>query len=313
MRVVWAILAVLSASGQDAATYQSFSVDVNGHRIAGSQITTTKTKTSLARTERLQSINGRMVPVEQISERVIRDDSSGRVVERTVQRFDPDGHPSPPELSLIERESRPGGTTTVRTTTSQLDINGHLQLIERSFTETQKAAASESSETSIERPAIDGSLEVVEKRSVLKTGSAEAFRQRSTTYRRDTNGFYEAVRVITDRTKGPTTTTDQTAEYESGPGGSLELHSETARKSVRHPDGSETEVTDTLGKSLPGVASDSGSGLKLQEREIVERATGADGSVRETLLRQRPTLTDPTVFGTPQVVAETICKGKCHE
>src|SRR5437763_11157147 len=95
-------------AAQDTATFRTYSVDVNGHRVDGPQITETKTKTSLERTERLQSINGRLVPLERIEERSIRDDSSERVVERTVQRFDQEGHPAPPEQSLIELQKGSG-------------------------------------------------------------------------------------------------------------------------------------------------------------------------------------------------------------
>lgn len=311
MRTAIGLLALASALGQETATYQSSSLDVNGRTILSALVTTTTTKTGSSRTERVQSINGRMVPLEQVTERVIRDGAI-RVVERTVQRFDQDGRPTPPEVTMVEQESRPDGGT-VRTTTSRRDINGNLQTTERSITETRKTGASESSETVIERPAISGSMEPVEKRSATKTGSADAFQQTATTYRRGAGGFYEAVRVVTERQKELRTTTDQTAEYEIGPTGSLELHSQTARRTTKNPDGSETEIVDLFSKSVPGTVDATGAGLKLQERETIERSPAADGSLRETLRVQRPTVSDPTVLSTPTVVSQTSCKGKCHE
>src|SRR5260370_32183389 len=75
-------------------------------------------------TERLQSINGRMVPWERVEERVLRDDASGRVVERWVRHYDQTGNPTPPEKSLIEETKRSDGGSTVRTTTWRGDVNG---------------------------------------------------------------------------------------------------------------------------------------------------------------------------------------------
>src|SRR5207248_9345173 len=136
-------------------TFRTYSVDVNGHPVDGPEITEAKTKTSYQRTERLQSINGRLVPLERIEERTIREDSSGRVLERTVHRFDPDGHPSPPEKSLIEEQKGAGGISSVRTTTYRADMNGHMQMAERSATETHKMGPTENAESFIERPTIN--------------------------------------------------------------------------------------------------------------------------------------------------------------
>src|SRR5438105_5982748 len=97
MRYCLFLLISTCVAAQDLAIYRNYSVDVNGQRVAGPEITEKKTKTSYERTERLQSINGRLVPLERIEERTIREDSSGRVVERTVHPFDQDGHPGTPE------------------------------------------------------------------------------------------------------------------------------------------------------------------------------------------------------------------------
>src|SRR5438270_6148088 len=107
MRYCLFLLISTCVAAQDLAISRNYSLDVNGQRVRGPEITETKTKTSYERTERLQSINGRLVPLERIEERIIRDDSSGRVLERIVYRFDPDGRPSPPEKSLIEEQKGP--------------------------------------------------------------------------------------------------------------------------------------------------------------------------------------------------------------
>jgi hypothetical protein len=253
-----------------------------------------------------------MVPVEQWTERVIREGAI-RVVERTLQRFDQDGRPTPPEVTVIEQETRPEGHTIIRRTTSRRDINGNSQIAERSLTEVHKSGMLESTDSSVERPTINGSIETVEKRSISKTGSADNFQQTATTFRRGSDGFYEAVRVVTESKKNLSTTTEQNAEYEIGPNGVLELHNQTARHITKNADGSETEIVDIFGKSVPGTVAAAGTGLKLQERDIVERQPATDGSVRETLRAQRPTVGDATVLSSPVVISQTICKGKCHD
>ena len=318
--MVLGLLAVASAWAQEPPASQSSSishtasstVDVNGRTIEGPEVETATSNTNSVRTERVQSINGRKVPVEQITERVIRDGPT-RVVERTLQRFDQEGRPASQQVTLTEQESALGGNSTVRSTTSQRDINGNLQVVERSVVQTRKTGATETSETVVERPTINGSMEPVEKRSVLKSGTSDASQQTSTTYRLGVNGFYEAVRVVSEKQKQAGTITEQAAEYEVGSTGTLVLHSQTLRRTTKRSDGSESEIVDVFTRSVPGTIRSEGAPLALQERQSVERAMGPDGSVRETLWVQRPTVSDPAVLSQPRVVSEQTCKGKCHQ
>jgi hypothetical protein len=102
---------------------------------------------------------------------------------------------------------------------------------------------------------------------------------------------------------------DQTAEYEIGSSGTLELHSQKMRTSAKHADGSETEVVDSFGQSVPGIAGTSDSGLKLKERETIERTVAPDSSIHETSRVQRPMVSDAKVLGPATVVAEVVCRG----
>ncbi len=285
------------------STTQSATVDINGYRVPGPLITSDNS----GRTERMQSINGRTIPLEKVVERVLRDDASGRVVERTIQRFDPNGNPTPPERILIEQR---GSTTS--TTRSQEDINANYRVIERSVTETHKSGSVESLETAIQRPTINDSMETVEKQAVTKTSAPGGFEQDVVTYRLGANGFYEAARRVTNRQQQAAGTHEDTAEYEVGPSGRLVLHSRTLINIARQPDGSETEVRDIFGQFVPGSVGTEGSSLKLKERDTTKRREAADGSVHETLFVQRPTLADPGVLGPNKAVSETVCRGKCR-
>ncbi len=62
----------------------------------GPTISQTKSANGSQTTVTTQSINGRTVPMEQVEEQVLRNDSSGKVTERIVRRYDPQGNPLPP-------------------------------------------------------------------------------------------------------------------------------------------------------------------------------------------------------------------------
>ena len=92
------LLVNLVLAGPVAAQQSSVSeTSSNGHKrqsiIEGPAISRTTTANGSVTTETLQSINGRSVPMERVTERVLRDDASGRVVERrsraTIRRATP--------------------------------------------------------------------------------------------------------------------------------------------------------------------------------------------------------------------------------
>src|SRR5438105_13243939 len=103
-------------------------------------------------TERFQSINGRQVPVEQVTERVISDDANGKVTERIVQKFDPTRRPASTERVMIQETKLPGGGSTVRETTYRNDINGGQREDARTTTETRASGSTTPASTWSEMP-----------------------------------------------------------------------------------------------------------------------------------------------------------------
>jgi hypothetical protein len=100
-RVVLLLSTAVLAAGQ--ATTQSYIYDGAGNRSRGPDVDARGD----ARTERLQSINGRSVPLEKVEQRVISDDGRTRVVERVVQRFDQTGNPAGTER-ISEEQTKLG-------------------------------------------------------------------------------------------------------------------------------------------------------------------------------------------------------------
>ncbi|HLH00327.1 MAG TPA: hypothetical protein VKX49_28740 [Bryobacteraceae bacterium] len=306
-------LSAAALCAQSASVSSATSVDINGHRVAeGPQVITSKTPAGVQTTEIMQSINGRTVPLERVEERVLRDDAAGKVVERIIHRYDPQGNPTAPVRERIEEQKRSDGSSTTIATTYRGDINGNMQLAEKSVTEARKSGTEERSETIVQRPTVNGSLDTVEKQEQTKISEPNGFKQESTTYRRTGNGdFYAAVRKVTDRTERGSETTDNTVEYEASPDSSLRVHSQMVANTITASDGSKQTVLNIYGSNVPGTVSTPGSALKLQEQQLVDTQKGPNDTVTQTVSVRRPSVSDPNALGPARQISQTLCKGNC--
>jgi hypothetical protein len=297
---------------QQSNVSRTTSVDINGNAVAdGPSISQIKSDGNSQTTVTMQSINGRNTPLEQVEQHVLRDDASGKVIERIVRKFDPQGNPLPPVKQRIEEQKRPDGSSNIQSTTFTTDINGNTQITEKAVTDTQKNAAGQTSETVIQRPTVNG-LETVEKSSTVVAKQGDNYQAESTTYRRDQNGgFFPAVRQTTQHTVQGAEASDSSAEYERGSSGELQLHGQTVTHTVTRPDGLQDVVVDIYSKNVPGVVTGSDSALKLQERQTIDSVAGPGGSVVQTVSVQRPTVSDPGTLGAPRQLSQTVCKGDC--
>ena len=303
---------VQQSNAQQSNISNTTSVDVNGNVVPdGPAISQSKSANGSETMATTQSINGRTVPIEQVEERVLRNDSSGKVTERIVRTYDPQGNPLPPVRETIEEQKRPDGSSTVQSTTYRADINGNTQVIEKSVTDTQKNGSGETSETVVQRPTANG-LETVEKQSQVVSRQGDNYQTESTTYLRDGNGgFSPAVRQTTEHKVQGSEVSDNSAEYEKGSNGDLQLHGQTVSKTTTLPDGSKDSVVDIYSPNVPGTVGGNESGLKLQEQQTIESKPGPGNTVVETLSVRRPTLADPATLGPSRQLSQTVCKGDC--
>ena len=297
---------------QDSSVRTTTSVDVNGNRVPdGARVDQTRSKNSSETTERTLSINGRMVPQERVEEHVLRDDSSGRVVERLIHRYDAAGNPLPPVKETVEEQKRPDGGSSVQTTRYRGDINGGMQLEEKSIVNITKSGSSETINTEVQRQGVNGSLATVQKQDTVRVRDGKNYQEDSTTYRPDGNGgFGVAIRQTTQHTEQGGQARDNSVEYEPGPDGQLQLHSQTVAETVTRSDGSKESLVNLFGRNVPGTVEPDGK-LKLYEQQTIDRRPGAGNSVIETLSVRRPSISDPTTLGPSRQISETICKGKC--
>lgn len=314
MRVCFVLpLALVTAVlGPAQSVYTQTQVDINGNRVSAGP---TEVATKGGHTELSRSINGRIVPLETTEERVIRDDANGKVVERLIQRYDQTGNRMSPTKEVIEEKKLPGGGLSISRAVYTGDVNGRLQLQERSSTQTQIAGNTESSETVVERSDINGGLAPVSRKSTEKTKSGENYQETSTTYLASQNGsFTPAKKVSKSVTKTNGQSTENAAEYEIGPEGELKLHTQIVQSTVKRPDGSEDVQVNIYGQEVPGITgSIESSKLHLFEQQHIERRKTSADTVVETLEVQRPSLADPNLLGPPQQLSQTVCKGKCDK
>jgi hypothetical protein len=310
--ILTTLVSALSLIAQESNVNSTTSVDINGNRVAdGPTISRTKSANGSQTLVTTQSINGRTVPMEEVEEHILRNDSSGKVTERIVRKYDPQGNPLPPVRQTIEEQKRPDGSSTVQSATYSTDINGNTQITEKSVTDTQKNASGATSETVVQRPTVNG-LETVEKQSQVLSNQGNGYQAESTVYRRDGNGgFYPAVRQTTEHTVQGSEVSENSAEYERGANGELQLHGQTVTKTVTRPDGSKDSVVDIYSANVPGTVSGTESGLRLQEQQTIESTPGPGNSMVETVSVRRPTISDPGTLGPPRQLSQTVCKGDC--
>jgi hypothetical protein len=299
-------------AAQQSNVSETTNVDINGNRIAdGPVISRTTSPGESTTTETRQSINGGSVPAERVEERVLKNDATGRVVERVIHSYDPQGNPLPVVMETIDVEKHSDGSSTTASTTSRGDVNGNMQVIEKTTTDTHPDSSGETSQTIVERPTADG-LRPVEKRDEVTVKQASGYQSDATIYRSDGNGgFQTAVRKTTEHTAQGSESSDNSAEYEIGPTGALQLHTQTVTKTVTRPDGSKDSIVDIYGRGVPGTVNSPDSSLALQEQQSIESKPGPNNTVIQTLNVRRPTISDPGTLGPEQQISQTVCKGDC--
>ena len=298
-------LTIAAAAGQSVSS--TYITDLNGHRVEAEKVVAKDHD----RTEVTQSLNGRRVPVEQTDERIVRQDSASRVVEKTIRRYDPNGQLATTERQVIEERSRPGGSTT-HVTTYRSDVNGRMAEAERRTTETETQGSVVRSQSVIERPA-SGSFQPVQKISSVTQTSPSGSQSDETVYEASQNGGFVAIsRLVKETARTGAKTTERTAIYQPfSENGQMRLTEQTVANITTRPDGSEAIEKMLYGSSWNGKVRDNESGPQLREQEFIERTPGPGGSVTESFSVRRPTASDSNRMGPLMKVSETVCTGKC--
>ena len=282
-----------------------WTIDASGHRVEGPLYAVTESPTGGERTETVQSINGRMIPVQSTEDRVVSQNSTNKVTERVIRKYDPNGNLGQPIKVRIEETKNPDGSTTIRSSAYEADLNGNQQLFERSTTEVRKNGATTETSIFVERGGAGG-LAPYERTNSVERQSGNGSQLESNTYRRDVNGNFTPYSQDTRQTtkSGNEQTTD-TAHYELGADGRMALYSRAIDRSKTNPDGSQVTDTDVYSRFSVGKTGDvNASEPRLQEQSHRQLTPGPNGSVIETTSVRARLPSDQSRFGQYETVSK---------
>ncbi|MFN7918625.1 MAG: hypothetical protein U0Q16_00920 [Bryobacteraceae bacterium] len=299
------------ALAQNSSQLTSYTYDVNGNRVQSSQQSASGAPGGYTQSNSVNGLNGAASPRQAIEERVVSEGPGGRIVERTIRRFDTFGNPAFTERQRIEDRVATDGSSVRAITIYDGDLNGQFQLRFRETSQTRKESEQLTRvNTTVERPDPNGRLDFFEKRQTVINGDqAKDFKKDTTIYRKDTNGILEAQeREVMQVSTRDSQKTANTATYRTIATGKMELWEQKVARTSVAADGSETEVTDVYAAVAGGRAD--GKGPQLREQQITEKKRNNGGYTESVSIRQ--TALDSSKLGPPQKISETVCKGKCQ-
>ena len=306
VRILISVFAVAGLSFAQQTVVSSGTFDVNGRRVEGASSLVNQAPGSAERIETVRSVNGRNVPVESVEDKIVSDIGGVKIIERMVKLYDANGRPGPPDKVHIEERKNADGSVNTATSVMRADLNGNYALAERTVTAAKKSGDTTNSNTVVERPTVNGLLEVVERKEVVRRETADGgMSQNSSVSRRDTNGrFGEAAKQVLEKTVSGGQTVENVATYEVRSTG-IQLIRQTVSKQMT---GSNQKEVDVFESGQPGRVGDATP--QLRERQIVEKTPTANGMVERISVR-RPLPSDPNRLGSAQKVEEIICTGQC--
>lgn len=301
------LLALAPLAPLDAQTTQARTreFDGSGNPAATTSVTEVKTGNSITRTELGSTLNGVAAPRAKVEERVVREDASGRVIERVIRRYDQDGNQTPPEKTLIEEQKdASGAVVAAKQSIYRTDLNGNLQLTERATTQTSKSGNTTTSSIQVDRVAADGALRPAERTTTVVQTAPGSAKENSVTYRPDTNGnFVEAARQVVDTTTAAGKSTENRAQYVDGV-----LVQQEVATSVSRPDGSKVTNVNVFAQQARGIAAPADGKLVLKEQQTIESKVVPTGIV-ETVTSRVVSVNEGGRLGEPRKVSETVCTG----
>ncbi|MFM2125576.1 MAG: hypothetical protein RL328_2027 [Acidobacteriota bacterium] len=306
MRVLFALtIPALCLAQSTTATYRTD--NLNGGRGSAGNIQ----KSNGDATERMQSINGRLVPLEQTSERILRDDADGKVVERTIKRYDSTGKLLETERVVAEESPVRNGSKTVKESVTLTDLSGRAREIERRTTQSQTSGNTTTTSIAVDRSNPNGAFQPAERRSIVTTGDDKKQESHEVVQMPDLNGrMRDAARTdSTTQVTGDRRVSNST-RFEPDATGKMALREQKVETTVKRPGGEVVETSLYAPNATAVMRSSMDSKVQIREQRIVERQVGADGTVKESESVRRPTA-DPDRLGPAQKISEVVCSGKC--
>lgn len=288
---------VVCARAQDAqsnetneswtATTQASEDNANPSRTLESHTKSGNRSVDKKRTEVL-GVNGGYEPASDSETETIQVNSTTtRTVVRTY-RWDPDGQ----QRSLVavteeEERSSPNGDTHVVSTTSNPDVNGNLQVVQRQVADTRKTSpdAQETTTTVYNTDGSGGLTPSLETQESRRNSADHTVAVKTTTLLPDGNGKWElgGVKEDTIKEEGKNRTSEERVSRPNSEGGLSEA-SRTVSKETENAAGEKSSTVETYSTSVSGLAPD--GGLHLNSRATTVDKKDASGKTTEQQVEQ---------------------------
>jgi hypothetical protein len=182
------------------------------------------------------------------------------------------------QLTEEERQGLPGGDSKVVRATSNPDLNGNLQLVQREIEETKKSGAdAEETKTTVMRPSVNGgmapAMQVQERR---KRDANDTVESQKTTLFPDPSGNWQVseIRQATTRQEGQNRSSEERVSRLDSEG-KLGQVSRRVSKESEGASGEKRNTLETYSVDVPGSARD--GSLHLIERATTTQRTSSTG------------------------------------
>jgi hypothetical protein len=222
--------------------------------------------------------DGSFEPDQDIEQETVQvDPSTVRIITRTYDR-DADGVKKLVEVIDEQKRTSPTGESNVERTTSDSDINGQLQLVQRQIEETRKTDVNvEETKTTVMLPGADGSLVPgVKTQERRERGANDALETHKVTLLPDGDGNWQVneIRDTTTKREGDNRSTEERVSTPDSAGKLVEV-SRTVSKDAGIAPGEKRSATETFSVSVNGATPD--GSLHLVGRATTNQRTGSTG------------------------------------
>jgi hypothetical protein len=258
----------------------------------------------------LRGSNGQFEPYQDIEKATVQvDPATTRTTTRTFAR-DLSGARTLIQVTEEEKYTLPGGDANVIRTTSNPDVNGRLQPVQREIEETRGNGKDvEETKTTVMLPSVDGlapAMKVQERRKRVANDVVESQR---TTLLPDGSGNWQVseTRQATTRQEGESRSIEEQVSR-SDSNGKLGEVSRTITKESENASGEKRSTVEAYSVDVPGSARD--GSLHLVERKTTTQRNGLTGQQTTVQQVEQPDPGDPDLgLRVNTLIVETVRPG----
>jgi hypothetical protein len=267
--------------------------NVNPTRITESH-TQNGNRTVYAQSIQIRGVDGYFVPYRDIERETLQVDAT--TVRTTTHTFarDVNGDKTLVQVTEEAKHTQPGGDSAIVRITSNPDVNGKLQPVQREIVETKRIGMdAEETKTTVMLSNINGGLAPVFKTDeVRKRGANDTIESQKTTLLADGAGNWQLseVRQSSTRREGGNRITEERISRLDGERKLSEV-SHTVSKESESASGEKREVVETYSIDVPGITQD--GSLHPVERTTSTQRTSASGERITERQMEQPNPGDP--------------------